>query len=316
MTSCLNARKRLRGRQTSVLVIFCLMVTQFAADAAAAEPNTAGQGKPGNLPGRFILDTKPRWELGVGGGYFEGFDYPASRDPNRAAIVLPYLIFRSAIFRVGGGGVNAIAVENPRVKLDLSVGGSLNSNSAGNHARESMPGLDFLLEIGPQLVVRLIDYRASGIGRTQLSWNARVRAVAATDLRGIHAQGWVFASGFMLAQRRLFGHPVDLLANLKVTFADERLQDYFYAVPIQFETPVRTRFDARGGYLGTNLFAGISVSPWPRLRLFAGVTTGLYGGAANQDSPLFETSSSTGVVMGFALRLYKSSATVSVLETE
>lgn len=316
MTSYLNAGKRLRGLGVSVLAIVCLMAAQFATEAGAAEPNTAGQGKPGNLPGRFTLDNKPRWEVGVGGGYFDGFDYPASRDPNRAAIVLPYFIYRSAIFRVGGGGVNAVAVENPRVKLDLSVGGSLNSNSAGNHARESMPGLDFLVEIGPQLVVRLIDHPAPGVGRTQLSWNARVRAVAATDLRGIHTQGWVVASGFTLAQRRLFGYPVDLLANLKVTFADERLQDYFYAVPIQFETPVRARFDARGGYLGTNLFAGLSANPWPRLRLFAGVTTGLYEGAANQHSPLFETSISTGVVMGFALRLYKSSALVSVLETE
>ncbi len=115
MTSCVNAGKWLRGMRTPGLAIVFLIAARFAAGAGAAEPNTAGQGKPGNLPGRFILDSKPRWELGVGGGYFEGFDYPASRDPNRAAIVLPYLVFRSAIFRVGGGGVNAIAVENPRV---------------------------------------------------------------------------------------------------------------------------------------------------------------------------------------------------------
>ena len=260
--------------------------------------------------------TRPRWEFGIGGGYFSGHDYPASDDPNERSLALPFFIYRSPVFRVGGGGVRAVAIERPKVRLDLSIGGSLNASSEDNGSRAGMPDLDFLLELGPQLEVSLIDRPAGSGGRLQLGFATELRAVVATDFRGVEARGFVAEAGFDVARRRVLGSRLDLLAGIDVTFADERLQDYFYEVDPEFATPARAAYDARGGYLGAEVTAGVAVRVLSNLRVFVGAQSGLYAGAANEDSPLFETTSSTGAAVGVVWTIAKSRRTIDVVERD
>ena len=264
----------------------------------------------------FALEDKPRWEFGVGGGYLSGFDYPASEDPNRRGIALPYFIYRSPVLRVGDGGIGAVAVERPRVRLDLSLGGSLSSSSEGNSARESMPDLDYLFEIGPKLDVQLLDRRSARYGRTVVGWSSKIRGVLVTDFAGLDSAGFVFATGFKLGQREIFNTSVDLISNLEATFATEKLHDYFYEVAPRFETAERAAYDASGGYLGTRLLLALAYRPRPDIRLFAGVQLGQYSDSASDDSPLFESTSSTGFAVGFAWRIFQSGDSVQVLDTD
>ena len=301
-----------RALATLCLPAFWLCLAATAAPATAAEDGGAVAAAAVDGPS---FTRRPRWELGVGGGAFAGHDYPASDDPNRRTLALPFFIYRSPVFRVGGGGVRAVAIERPRVRLDLSIGGSLNARSEGNGTREGMPDLDFLLELGPQVEVSLID-RARGEGRLQVEFAAELRAVAATDFSGVGAEGFVAEVGVDTALRRVGGSGVDLLAGLSSTFADERLQDYFYEVEPRFETPARPAHDARAGYLGTELFLGAAIRPLPDVRVFLGVQSGLYGGAANEDSPLFETTGNTGFALGVVWTIAKSRRLIDVIESD
>ena len=110
------------------------------------------------LDAQTALISKPVWELGVGAAFFSGHDYPASDDPNDTALALPFFVYRSERVRVQGGGVGAVAIERPRFKLDVSLGGSLNAESSGNAAREGLPDLDFLFELGPRLNIFCLLY--------------------------------------------------------------------------------------------------------------------------------------------------------------
>lgn len=260
------------------------------------------------------IRRRPVWEFGIGGGYFSGFDYPASNDNNRRGIALPFFVYRGPQWRFGGGGIRAVAIEQPRVKLDLSIGGSLNANSAGNSAREGMPDLDFLFEIGPQLEVSLFDRAMPSGGRVQLRFSSELRAVMSTDFRRFDGRGVVVEAGFGVNYRNFRNSGVDLLAALQSTYASESLQDYFYEVDPAYATDTRPTFDAEGGYLESGLFAGIGLTPRRNVRVFMGVFSGWFGGARNEDSPLFETDSSTGFAVGLVWTLKKSRRMVDVVE--
>ena len=260
------------------------------------------------------VTQKPRWEFGVGGGYFSGFDYPASSDTNETAIALPFFIYRSDTVRVGDGGLRAVAIENPRLKLDLSVGGSLNASSDGDGVRQGMPDLDFLFELGPQLELRLLDRRLGTGERVRLRFTSDVRAVFSTDFGSIDSQGFVADVGLGLNVSNIADTGIALIARLGASFATEKLQDYFYQVDDEFVTDSRAAFDARAGYLETTLFTGLAIRPLPQLRIFAGVANGFFDGASNQQSPLFEVTQQTSFALGIVWTIKASEEMVEVVD--
>ena len=260
------------------------------------------------------VKRRPRWEVGIGVGHVRGYDYPASRDHNIRTIALPFFVYRTRSIRFGGGGIRAVAIENPRVKLDLSVGGSLNANSSGDGIREGMPGLDFLFEIGPQLEVRLRDEVIDGGSRLQSRFTSEIRAVLATDFSDVNGQGLVAEAGVDINLRNVKGTGIDVGAAVDFTYANEKLQDYFYQVPAQYATSVRPEYDARGGYLESKLSIGMGFRPHRNVVVFMGAFSGFYDGAANEGSPLFETTAQTGFALGIVWTIAKSRTMVEIVE--
>lgn len=288
----------------------------FSAEPDVASPiKTTVTPKPVN-PVRAGFTDKPRWELGVGGGYLQGFDYPASSDPNRGGIALPFLIYRSPVVRVGGGGLRAVAVEQAGFRVDVSFGGGIASSSESDGLRSGMPNLDFLLQVGPRAQFIVSNRAIDDGGRFQFSVSGALRGVVSTDFGDVRNRGAIAEFALSVTRRRVFGSRFDVLGRVSSTFAEDRLHEYFYEVQPRFETAERPAFDASGGYLGTNLFLGGAFRPTPELRLFAGMQLGLYGGAANEDSPLFETTEAVGFALGFAWTLRQSKERVSVLDME
>jgi hypothetical protein len=260
------------------------------------------------------LQRRPVWEFGVGGGYFSGFDYPASKDVNQRFLALPFFIYRSPRFRLGDGGVRAIAIERPRLKLDLAVAASLNASSEGNSVREGMEDLDFLFEIGPQLELSLFDRAMPSGGRVQMRLNAELRAVMETDFHKINSRGLVAELGLGLSFRNVKHSGMDLLTGISTSYGNERLQDYFYEVDPEFATDTRPEFDAKGGYLESRVFGGLGFRARRNVRIFMGVFTGLYDGVRNQESPLFETTSSTGFALGVVWTIKSSRQMVDIVD--
>jgi hypothetical protein len=120
---------------------------------------------------------RPLLELGLAGGAGWFPDYPAASQNHVQGIVLPFLIYRGEVLRSDESGIRGLFLRGERVQLDVSLGGSLPADSDDNRAREDMPDLDLMGEIGPNL--RFILHRREGVSRLDLDFG--LRAAFTTD---------------------------------------------------------------------------------------------------------------------------------------
>jgi len=259
-----------------------------------------------------VDEAQPLWEFGAGGGIGEVPNYPASSERNFIALAAPYVIYRGDVFRIGGsGGARAVLAEDDRWELDLSVGGAFAADTDDNSARAGMPDLDFLFEVGPQVVYLAHKTRnpEGGVGR--LNVRLQARSVFSTDFGSIEHQGYLFEPELQWQQRGYWGEKTAMTVRLSSTFASEKLHDYFYQVDPEFVTLTRPEFNAASGYLGTELNVSFSFQLSDNIRAFLGGSIRNHSGAANEDSPLFEKTTTYSLAAGFVWRLYESDAKAS-----
>jgi len=111
---CSGAYRCLCVGALPAVVLFCTLVaTPVLADSAkstdvidAADDANVTDDSDDSEGAVLIVGTtdKPRWELGIGAGFFSGYDYPASNKSNQRAIAVPFFIYRSPALRLGDGG--------------------------------------------------------------------------------------------------------------------------------------------------------------------------------------------------------------------
>jgi len=269
------------------------------------------------------LQSRPRFEAGLAWGYFNGFDYPGSTDPNRRQLAFPYFIYRSERFRIAGPSVSAIAIEKPRLRLDWSVAIAPNASSEENSARDGLEEIDVLFEVGPQLIWRVMEKTLSTGDALQIDWSTKLRGVLGVDCGslkkcpGIEERGLVGETQLGVRLRGVLGNPnVTLFTVFSASAATERLQDYFYEVGPEFVTPTRPAYDAKGGLLSLNAGAGVALRLPYKVRLFFGAFNGFYSASVNRDSPLHEAVQSTTAVVGLVWNIAQSKSRVNILDTE
>jgi outer membrane scaffolding protein for murein synthesis (MipA/OmpV family) len=254
-----------------------------------------------------INESQPLWEFGVGGGAIEVANYPASSERNFIALAAPYVVYRGDIFRVGGeNGIRAVVVETSDFELDLSFGGAFSADSEDNTARAGMPELDFLFEVGPQLIYRVKDFKFAQGGDARLKARLQARAVFSTDFNRIDQRGFVFEPTITYQQRGVLFKETALTVAFSVNFASEELHDYFYQVDPKFANNNRRQYNAKGGYLGADFSLGLSFPIRKNIRGFLTGSARFHQGSANQDSPLYEEDINYSLGIGFVWRLYES----------
>lgn len=298
-----------------LLKVFCVLFLFLTFSIFAQDkPNTAsGDSIDRNLTGFEALNqAQPLWEFGAGGGLISVTNYPASSERNFIALVAPYLVYRGDVFRVGGGnGVRAVVVEKSNFEIDLSFGGAFAANSEDDSAREGMPELDYLFEVGPQLIYKVKDISFDGGGKARVNARLQARAVFSTDFDRIDRRGYVIEPTLTYQQRGTWFEKTALTLSFSMTYASEKLQDYFYQVDSSYATNSRTQYDAKGGYLGSEFSAGLSFPIAENIRGFFGGSLKFYQGVANENSPLYEDDITYSAGLGFVWRLYESETKAS-----
>jgi len=305
---CACEVRAFKGRAVKAITLCVMVLTlaTFSCNATAADETS--EDNP------FLVD-KPRWEFGVGGAALSLEAYPASAETTNRIFALPYFIYRGETIRMQDGNLTAVAVENRRYRLDLSLGAALNVDSEDVPLRAGLPDLDFLFEIGPKIEVSLWD-KVSLLERRRhrVVWEAALRASFSTDFSSVSSRGYVLSTqldyeldGFLTSDTKLIvgGGPI---------WVTEELGDYVYGVDEQFATANRSAFQGRSGYLATNLVVGLRHRFTENLQVFAALGIGLHDGAANRDSPLFEENFTTGLALGVAWAIKTSKDTVRVME--
>lgn len=199
----------------------------------------------------------PLWELGGGATFLRVPDYRGSEDVRNYVLPIPWFVYRGEIFRADRDGARARLFDSERVKVNLSVSGSVPVDSDRNRAREGMEDLSPLFEVGPVVNVHLwrTDDR-----RAALDLRLPVRAAFAFQ-HGIRNVGYVFGPLINLDLRWPSATAPDrwnLGLLVEVPFSDRRLNAYFYDVPAANATATRPEFRASGGYGGWQALAALS----------------------------------------------------------
>lgn len=281
--------------------LISLALLAVAAPAQAADGDERQEGV-----------EQPLWELGFGGGLLDVPDYPASEQRRARGLVLPYVVYRGEVLRIGDGqSARVVAAEGQRSEVSLSFDAAFDANSEKNRARQGMEDLDYLFEVGPQWLYRAAEFRSEQHGRGELHLSLQARAVLSTDLESLDHRGHVLEPMARYRHYGLLSDSLDLTVSLRPVWANRELQGYFYDVPEADARDDRPVYHADSGYFGThfNLYATWHLSE--KLRLFGGLQTLWQDGNTNRDSPLFRDSPGIGVGAGFIWSVLESERTVT-----
>lgn len=258
-----------------------------------------------------VMIERPLWELGLGGGALIQPHYPASDEYQTRGLGLPYIIYRGDILRIGDGqAARAVAAENSFYELSMSFDAAFDAESDGNDLRDGMPDLDFIFEVGPQMIFHLQKFEFSDTSRSEIQLALQARAAFSTDFGRIDHHGYVFEPMLRYRHYGLFHPQLEGSVSLKPLWATRDVHGYFYDVTDEFSTTTRNSYRARSGYFGTGLnFSGT----WhinPKARMFVGIQTSFFQGAENIHSPLFEKKFNAGFAIGLVWSLLESERTV------
>lgn len=225
--------------------------------------------------------AKPLWEAGVLAAGATQPAYPGADDRVGRALPLPFLIYRGPILRADEDNVGVRALRTPRLELNVGFGGSLGSSSSDVKAREGMPDLGTLIEVGPRLVWNLVD---APPGR-QAPWRLQVPLRAVLDLEDrLRYTG--LALGPELVHERTLPGGWELGARFGPVFGNRRLADAFYGVDADEATATRPAYDARAGLIAWRAGVAASHALGRDLRVFGFARYDSVRSAANEASPL------------------------------
>lgn len=253
----------------------------------------------------------PVFEAGIaaGGGWLPA--YPASDQNRWRGLVVPYVIYRGDLFRADDTGLRARTNLSQGIELSVSASAGFNGSSRDITAREGMPDLDWLGEIGPTL--RFTLWRADDAAQPRrILLDTPVRAVFSTDWTSVSFRGFTFAPDIAYEHVNFLSPFARLRLSAGVVFGTDRYTDYFYQVDPEFARPGRQPYESRAGYVGSRVSVSYRLPVNERVSLVAGGRIENFSGAANAGSPLFRREWNASVVAGVAVALWRSEARVDV----
>ena len=280
----------------------------FFAACLAGFLSSCGSAYANDVPADGL--TEPLWEMGIGGGGFSGPTYPGADDATTQALFVPFVIYRGEVFSIGEeSGARALAFANEKIELDVSLGASLAADASEDDDREGMPDLDFLFEIGPQIIYHAAKHNYD-YWTGHFDIKLRTRAVIGTDFNSFDEQGYIVEPAFVYEFKSKRDSQLEVQFDIEILNGSERLNEYFYNVEAQYATAQRPEYHADAGYIGTELGIGVSLPVNRNLRIFAGMDAEFYDNSANQDSPLFKDKTAISGGIGLVYTFFESAARV------
>jgi len=271
--------------------------TDTIASTPAAESSAVATDPPEPK-----LSEQPLWEVRLAAFGRYGPVYPASEDSQVNIVPLPFPIYRGKILRIGDETdkpVRTRIFKRDRIKIDMDFGLNFPADSDDIDAREGMPDLDLLAEVGPELE---LEFESQPLGgRMFLAFQTR----GAVSLDGLDPD-W---RGVVVSTELKYERPFrdsELILKLTPEWASNDYMDFFYGVAAEFETPDRPAYKAQSGYLGTKVGITLKHAVTKKLDIVGGVRFGFYSGAKNEDSPLFTEDTTSGAILAFVWKFWES----------
>ncbi|MEJ2398418.1 MAG: MipA/OmpV family protein [Gammaproteobacteria bacterium] len=238
-------------------------------------------------------DTTAHWDLGIGIGGLSIPHYRGSDQRQDYVAPIPYVRYEGKRLKIDREGGRFYLYKGDNVQLDLSTSIAFPVDSHDDRARQGMPDLHPVFELGPRAQYVLYTNPA---GNLQWRLALPVRLAIATNIRHTRSIGLVFSPYLQLRYLRQW----DTAMSAGPIFASETYHDYYYQVDPQYATATRPAYDAKGGYSGIRLT--LSASRRFRHRYWLGLFLRYdrFDGAIFADSPLVKQNHSFMAGLAFA----------------
>ncbi len=238
--------------------------------------------------------SRPLWQFGLGAGGGVTPHYPASNQSSLRVLAVPTFRYRGRILRSDDDGTRARLIRFEETEIDLSGGASFPVASHDNQAREGMPELDWIGEVGPRAGVR---WRIQGNGRSRgdlLRLLFPLRAVFSSDGASLRHHGFVFQPEVsferILSRSNILDSEISVEVDTNVMIFNESLANYYYGVSPEFTTLTRNQFKALSGPISVSTGLVMMISPrrgrTAGSSFFVGIRNTSTGISANRESPL------------------------------
>jgi MipA family protein len=201
-------------------------------------------------------ESTERLEYGLGLAAMALPHYPGSDQSHEAVLPFPFLTYAGPRLEIDRNEVRGRLYSSDNFSLDISTGGNLPVRSRDNRAREGMPDLDWLGELGPAL-------RYVWAGSDPYPWRLAaewpLRRAASADGLQFRSRGWTSEPNLDLSREWATGAARwRFEARVNVLFASTAYNQYYYGVPDTHVTEDRAAFRAEGGFNGLRTSLGLS----------------------------------------------------------
>ncbi|MBN1831287.1 MAG: MipA/OmpV family protein [Deltaproteobacteria bacterium] len=250
----------------------------------------------------------PLWEYGIAGVAASLPHYIGSDEYKNYVYPLPYVIYRGEILRADREGIRGIFYKGEKFETSISLWGNP-PVSDENEARQGMPELDAIGEIGPAF--RYYFYRHGW--EDHLYLQAAWRTAFSFGFNGgldidMDYQGWHSSVDLSYHKKTLIGdRKLSIYVKGGLHFADSRYNKYFYGVPSQYADSHREPYEADGGYAGFSVSGSLFREMTPKLSIGCYIRWNNLDGAVFEDSALVKEKNNYAVGALVVWKLIESS---------
>lgn len=244
-------------------------------------------------------------EIEVGVGAFTTVlpKYMGSNEQDTYTVPFPFFYYKSEQIEVNRNTFTGFLMNHKHWYLDLSASGNIPVDSQKTKAREGMPDLDFVGEIGPAVKYYFVGHPASS---EQLNMSFNVRKGYAIDTSNLDSVGWRYGSNITYNKQipSVYRGNLSLSLAANVNYASSDYSQYYYGVTNEFVTSSRPEHHANSGYLGSAVSAGIT---WRRNSWWLGsfVKYNSFHNTSQKNSPLLTDKNNWSLGIGVAWIFYK-----------
>ncbi len=230
-----------------------------------------------SIPLSAYSEALPKWELGLGAVNLYLPHYLGADQNDFYAFPVPYFAYRGDLIRADRDGLRGLLFDSEKLKLRVSVGGSLPVNSEDNDAREGMDDLDLLVEMGPTL-----QYQLRKTDNSLLRAELPVRGAFSLGGDFFNHEGWT-SNPHIMYRRDLDSWT--LTSTLGMIYSDRHYHGYIYDVDLDDVTDQRSFYQAKSGLTASRFSLGARRRVGNFL-ISARLNYLSLNGAENEDSPL------------------------------
>tara|TARA_B100000925_G_scaffold291798_1_gene281497 strand:- start:1803 stop:2669 length:867 start_codon:yes stop_codon:yes gene_type:complete len=259
---------------------------------------------------RFHENSRPLYELGLGAINIDIPYYPGSKTNQNRTIPFIWPVYRGKYLRIDQEGTRAKLTDSRFIEFSFSLGFSFPINSNDNPVREGLKDIDYIGEIGPRIIFRLI----SDSDFHKLNFNLSLRSafeVSSHNLRsnqigltgGPSLTYWIYLNSSKTAS---------LFTSVSLLYGDSDYNNFFYGINEGNRVSNINKYKAFSGEISRRIFSRIAFNLGDRLQLFFGGFYANLSNSKNISSPLIEQDANSGFATGFLWNFFQSDTKVKI----